>query len=149
MLHKWEFDIRLIWNTEQAMYLATKHLCYLIKFDMLWWKMYVQNILCMFVCACVYLWTCVRLCRHLAANNTLRLWSLFWLYVIAFVSYISFLDSSGQNRDLKWNKICKLLVSSSCLDTFLWFLFFIIKLLIFYYLVTLVFFLMSSYGHNK
>jgi len=37
---------------------------------------------------------------------------------ITFASYVSFLDSSSQNRDLKCNRICKLPVSLFCLDTF-------------------------------
>jgi len=42
-----------------------------------------------------------------------------------------------QNRDLKCNRIWKLPVSSSCLGTFLWSLFFFFKLTILYYLVTI------------
>jgi len=44
---------------------------------------------------------------------------------------LTVLNSSSQNRDLKCNRICKLPASSSCLDTFLWSLFFPFKLSIF------------------
>jgi len=59
----------------------------------------------------------------------LHLRSLFQLHgipiaIIPFAMYISshyllLLNSSSQNRDLKCNRICKLLASSSCLGTFL------------------------------
>jgi len=50
------------------------------------------------------------------------------------------LKSSGQNKDLKCNRICKLWVSKSCLGAFLWSLFFSLNYQFLHCLLSLVFY---------
>jgi len=62
-----------------------------------------------------------------------------------FAIYLHILNSNSQNRDLKCNRICKLPVSSSCLDTFYDPYSSFLNYQLLHYLVFLVF--LCRYGH--